>query len=112
LPARGAKLLRRVVERVDEMGMRRNGRGLSSIYLRRDSGLAEVGEVGASVEKRIAFGWYGGKFSHLKWLLPVLPECHHYCEPLAGSGAVLLNRMPALASREIEKIEEGLSGFR
>ena len=45
--------------------------------------------------KRIAFGWYGGKFSHLDWLLPLLPDCHHYCEPFAGSAAVLLNRPPA-----------------
>ena len=28
-------------------------------------------------------------------LLPQLPKCHHYCEPFAGSGAVLLNRDPA-----------------
>ncbi len=45
--------------------------------------------------KLIAFGWYGGKFSHLNWLLPLLPPCHHYCEPFAGSAAVLLNRSPA-----------------
>jgi DNA adenine methylase len=45
--------------------------------------------------KRIVFGWYGGKFSHLEWLLPLLPDAHHYCEPFAGSGAVLLNRMPS-----------------
>src|SRR5262249_19727459 len=43
-------------------------------------------------KKRIAFGWYGGKFSHLDWLLPLLPKCHHYCEPFSGSAAVLLNR--------------------
>lgn len=45
--------------------------------------------------KRIAFGWYGGKFSHLDWLLPLLPKAHHYCEPFSGSAAVLLNRAPA-----------------
>jgi DNA adenine methylase len=50
---------------------------------------------GLKTRKVIAFGWYGGKFSHLEWLLPLLPTCHHYCEPFAGSGAVLLNRPPA-----------------
>ena len=45
--------------------------------------------------KMIAFGWYGGKFSHLDWLLPLLPKSNHYCEPFGGSGAVLLNRNPS-----------------
>lgn len=45
--------------------------------------------------RRIAFGWYGGKYSHLEWLLPLLPSCHHYCEPFGGSAAVLLNRDPS-----------------
>jgi DNA adenine methylase len=45
--------------------------------------------------RRIVFGWYGGKFSHLDWLLPLLPESRQYCEPFSGSGAVLLNREPS-----------------
>jgi len=50
-----------------------------------------AGEMG----KVIAFGWYGGKFNHLNWLLPLLPQTTHYCEPFAGSAAVLLNREPS-----------------
>ncbi len=46
-------------------------------------------------KKLIPFGWYGGKFSHLAWLLPLLPTTHSYCEPFAGSGAVLLNKGPS-----------------
>jgi DNA adenine methylase len=64
---------------------------LSPIYLREEdsAGMTKQHKSG----KLIAFGWYGGKFSHLKWLLPLLPSCHHYCEPFGGSAAVLLNRM-------------------
>jgi len=47
------------------------------------------------MSKLIAFGWYGGKYSHLDWLLPLLPKTTHYCEPFAGSAAVLLNRDPS-----------------
>ncbi len=70
-------------------------RALSPIYL--DAAEAErlPPIVSRRGPKRIAFGWYGGKFSHLEWLLPHLPKCHHYCEPFAGSGAVLLNRAPS-----------------
>jgi DNA adenine methylase len=46
-------------------------------------------------KKLILFGWYGGKFSHLEWLLPLLPRTPRYCEPFAGSAAVLLNRPPS-----------------
>ena len=46
-------------------------------------------------KKKIAFGWYGGKYSHLDWLLPLLPMTRHYCEPFGGSAAVLINRSPS-----------------
>ncbi|MDX1993984.1 MAG: DNA adenine methylase [bacterium] len=46
-------------------------------------------------KNKIAFGWYGGKYSHLEWLLPLLPETTHYCEPFGGSAAVLINRKPS-----------------
>ena len=51
--------------------------------------------LAVSSAKMIAFGWYGGKFSHLDWLLPLLPDAHHYCEPFGGSAAVLINRAPS-----------------
>ncbi len=50
---------------------------------------------GRPKRRKIAFGWYGGKYSHIDWLLPQLPTCHHYCEPFGGSAAVLLNREPS-----------------
>jgi DNA adenine methylase len=76
---------------------KRGRRGASPIYLDEDE-FAEPSNLvilrGAG-RRRIVFGWYGGKFSHLEWLLPLLPQCHHYCEPFSGSAAVLLNRPPS-----------------
>jgi len=70
----------------------------SPIYLEWDSGF-QISNGTPTVIRRprkvIAFGWYGGKFSHLDWLLPLLSKCHHYCEPFGGSAAVLLNREPS-----------------
>lgn len=45
--------------------------------------------------KLIAFGWYGGKFSHLDFLLPLLPDdATHFCDVYGGSAAVILNAGP------------------
>ncbi len=45
--------------------------------------------------KMIAFGWYGGKFSHLDFLLPLIPtDATHFCDVFGGSAAVLLNVNP------------------
>ena len=43
----------------------------------------------------IAFGWYGGKFVHLDFILPHLPDdAEHFCDVYGGSAAVLINRVP------------------
>lgn len=75
---------------------RRPKKTLSPIYLEAADHADNVVVLNRpSRRRRIVFGWYGGKFSHLDWLLPQLPETHHYCEPFSGSAAVLLNRAPA-----------------
>ena len=48
-----------------------------------------------SKRNKIAFGWFGGKFSHLKFLLPLIPtDATHFCDVYGGSAAVILNVAP------------------
>jgi DNA adenine methylase len=68
---------------------------IASFETNKKSNGIEFRKTKAAGRRVIAFGWYGGKYSHLDWLLPLLPDCHHYCEPFGGSAAVLLNRAPA-----------------
>lgn len=46
------------------------------------------------MKKLVAFSWFGGKTSHLKWLLPIINNATHtsYIESFGGSAAVLLNK--------------------
>lgn len=75
-------------------------------------GLSESAAGAGARRRRIAFGWYGGKFNHLSWLLPLLPRCHHYCEPFGGSAAVLLNREPSPVETYNDIDGEVVSFFR
>lgn len=55
-----------------------------------------VGNAAQRRKRMIAFGWYGGKFSHLDFILPNLPEDdRHFCDVFGGSAAVIINRRPA-----------------
>jgi DNA adenine methylase len=51
--------------------------------------------VGEAQRRISAFAWYGGKFSQLDWLLPLLPPCKHFVDVFGGSGAVVMNRPPS-----------------
>ena len=56
--------------------MTKKPRGVSPIFL--DEKPQRSATVGYT-RRRIVFGWYGGKFSHLDWLLP----------PAAGVSSLL-----------------------
>ncbi|HEY1934759.1 MAG TPA: DNA adenine methylase [Acetobacteraceae bacterium] len=87
-------------------------RNLSPVHLDRP-GATDIPAVLPRLRRRkIAFGWYGGKYSHLDWLLPLLPEAHHYCEPFAGSGAVLFNRPPSMVETYNDMDGEVVNFFR
>ena len=77
-----------------------------------DSPGIESDPKSANGKRRIVFGWYGGKYSHLNWLLPLLPPSRQYCEPFAGSAAVLLNRPPAAVETYNDLDGEVVNFFR
>lgn len=55
-----------------------------------------IGNAARRRKKMIAFGWYGGKYVHLDFILPHLPtDAEHFCDVYGGSAAVLINRVPA-----------------
>lgn len=67
-------------------------RQTSPIYVDNPEDYPNIPVIKRQSKKLIAFGWYGGKYSKLDFILPLLPKCKHYVEPFGGSGAVLLNR--------------------
>src|SRR6266850_2969107 len=78
----------------DGNGKHSLGSGNSTVY--RINARRLVPRASERRSKMIAFGYYGGKFSHLDFILPLLPpDFTHFCEPFGGSAAVLINRPPA-----------------
>jgi DNA adenine methylase len=72
-----------------------------------------IGRASDRRSKMIAFGYYGGKFSHLDFLLPLLPTSFtHFCEPFGGSAAVLINRPPAPVETYNDLDSEVVNFFR
>ena len=69
--------------------------GRGNAYVDNVEVIVEELREGSRRRKLLAFRWYGGKYSHLDWLLPLLPKTHIFCEAFAGSASVLLNREPS-----------------
>lgn len=67
-------------------------------------------------KKLSAFPYYGGKYSHLAWLLPLLPGkddgIKSYVESFGGSMAVLLNREPCGVETYNDIHEDVVNFFR
>lgn len=61
--------------------------------------------------KLIPFSYLGGKYKHLNWLLPLLPQKKAYVEPFGGSGVVLLNREQSDVETFNDKYSEVINFF-
>ena len=67
----------------------------------------------AKRRRLIAFGWYGGKYSHLPFILPHIPkDSRHFCDVFGGSAAVILNLPPAPAETYNDLDSELVNFFR
>lgn len=86
----GARSLERLVTVAKKVSVQ----GISPAELD-DIEVVVSGEQSESRKKLLALRWYGGKYSHLEWLLPLLPQTTQFCEVYGGSAAVLLNREPS-----------------
>ena len=61
--------------------------------------------------KLIAFGWYGGKYSHLDFILPRIPnDAKHFCDVYGGSAAILVN-LPPFPAETYNDIDSELVNF-
>ena len=61
--------------------------------------------------KLIPFGWYGGKFTHLKFILPHIPrDADHFCDVYGGSAVVLLN-LPPFSVETYNDVDSELVNF-
>ncbi len=47
------------------------------------------------MKKLLPFSYYGGKYSHLDWLLPLIPKTQIFVDCFGGSASVILNREPS-----------------
>lgn len=72
----------------------------------------ELGYAEGSRGKLIPFSYVGGKYKHLNWLLPLLPEKKTYVEPYGGSGVVLLNREQSDVETFNDKYSDVVTFFR
>lgn len=78
----------------------------------RDDIVKNLGHEDGSRGKLIPFSYLGGKYKHLNWLLPLLPQRKTYVEPYGGSGVVLLNREQSEVETFNDKYSEVVNFFR
>jgi len=77
-----------------------------------DDIVRNLGVEDGSRGKLIPFSYLGGKYKHLNWLLPLLPQTKSYVEPYGGSGVVLLNRAQSDVETFNDKYSEVVNFFR